>query len=85
VAGPVYDVPRILNDPQYAARQDVIAVRDPDLGEIRMVGVVPKFSETPGIVTHPGPPLGAHNREIYGEWLGLDDAALAHLAEEGVV
>ncbi len=85
VAGPVYDVPRILNDPQYAARQDVIAVRDPDLGEIRMVGIIPKFSETPGAVTHPGPKLGAHNREIYGNWLGLDDAALANLAAEGVV
>ena len=85
VAGPVYDVPRILEDPQYAAREDVIPVQDPDLGEIKMVGVVPKFSETPGAVTHPGPRLGAHNHEVYGEWLGLDDAALARLAAEGVV
>ena len=85
VAGPVYDVPRILEDPQYAAREDVIPVQDPDRGEIKMVGVVPKFSETPGAVTHPGPRLGAHNHEVYGEWLGLDDAALARLAAEGVV
>jgi crotonobetainyl-CoA:carnitine CoA-transferase CaiB-like acyl-CoA transferase len=85
VAGPVYDVPRILNDPHYAERQDVIAVRDPDLGDLQMVGVVPKFSATPGAVTHPGPRLGEHNREIYGDWLGLDDTALARLAEEGVV
>lgn len=85
VAGPVYDVPRILNDPQYAARQDVIAVQDPDLGEIRMVGVVPKFSKTPGAVTHAGPRLGEHNHEILCRWLGLDDAALQRLAEEGVV
>lgn len=85
VAGPVYDVPRILSDPHYAAREDVIAVRDPDLGELRMVGVVPKFSETPGGVSHPGPTLGEHNREIYGGWLGLDEAALARLAEEEVV
>jgi len=85
VAGPVYDVPRILEDPHYAAREDVITVVDPELGEIRMVGVVPKFSGTPGAVTHPGPRLGEHNREIYRGWLGLDDAALARLAEEGVV
>lgn len=85
VAGPVYDVPRILNDPHYTARQDVIAVQDPDLGTLRMVGVVPKFSETPGSVTHAGPRLGEHNREIFGGWLGLDDAALTKLAEEGVV
>ncbi|HLW58427.1 MAG TPA: CoA transferase [bacterium] len=85
VAGPVYDVPRILEDPHYAAREDVIRVSDPDLGDLQMVGIVPKFSETPGAVTHPGPTLGQHNREIYGGWLGLDDAALARLSEEGVV
>jgi crotonobetainyl-CoA:carnitine CoA-transferase CaiB-like acyl-CoA transferase len=85
VAGPVYDAPRILNDPHYAARDDIISVQDPDLGELRMVGVVPKFSETPGAVSHTGPKLGEHNREIYGEWLGLDDAALTRLAKEGVI
>jgi crotonobetainyl-CoA:carnitine CoA-transferase CaiB-like acyl-CoA transferase len=85
VAGPVYDIPRILCDPHYAERQDVIAVPDPDLGEIRMVGVIPKFSETPGAVTHSGPRLGEHTREILGEWLGLDDDALQRLSEEGVV
>jgi len=85
VAGPVYDVPRILGDGQYAARENVISVRDPDLGDVRMVGLVPKFSRTPGEVVHPGPSLGEHNEEIYGAWLGLDDAALARLAEEGVI
>jgi crotonobetainyl-CoA:carnitine CoA-transferase CaiB-like acyl-CoA transferase len=85
VAGPVYDAPRILTDPHYAARQDVITVPDPVLGDLPMVGITPKFSETPGAVTHAGPSLGAHNREIYRTRLGLDDAALARLAEEGVV
>jgi len=85
VAGPVYDVARILGDPQYAARENVITMRDPDLGVIRMVGVVPKFSRTPGEVTHSGPRLGEHNREIYGDWLGLDDDAMSRLAEEGVL
>ena len=85
VAGPVYDVPRILRDPHYAARGDVITVDDPDAGPVQMVGVVPKFSETPGAVAHAGPALGAHNREIYGGWLGMDDDDLAHLTREGVV
>jgi formyl-CoA transferase len=85
VAGPVYDTPRILADPQYAAREDIITVRDPALGDLRMVGVVPKFSATPGEVSHAGPALGEHNHEIYGTWLGLDDEALARLAEEGVI
>ncbi|HEX4835923.1 MAG TPA: CoA transferase [bacterium] len=85
VAGPVYDVPRILSDPQYAAREDVITLADPDLGEMRMVGIIPKFSETPGMVVAAGPGLGEHNREIYGTRLGLDDRDMKHLQAEEVI
>lgn len=85
VAGPVYDVPRILGDPQYAAREDIVRAPDPDLGEVPMVGVIPKFSETPGGVAWAGPALGAHNREILGGWLGLADEDLERLRTEGVI
>jgi crotonobetainyl-CoA:carnitine CoA-transferase CaiB-like acyl-CoA transferase len=85
VAGPVYDVARILDDPHYAARGDIAAVADPDAGELRMPGVIPKFSKTPGGLRWTGPALGAHNSEIYGGWLHLDAAALEHLRAEGVI
>jgi crotonobetainyl-CoA:carnitine CoA-transferase CaiB-like acyl-CoA transferase len=85
VAGPVYDVPRILRDPHYAARGNILTAEDPDLGEVRMVGVIPTFSDTPGTVRSTGPRLGEHNREIYGKWLGFDDATLDRLATEGVL
>ncbi len=85
VAGPVYDVSRIIRDPQYAARQDIVAPNDPRLGELPMVGVIPKLSVTPGAVASTGPALGEHTREIYRGWLGLDDAALERLRVEEVV
>ncbi|HYM71182.1 MAG TPA: CoA transferase [bacterium] len=85
VAGPVYDVPRILADPHIAARGNVIAVPDADAGELTMVGVVPKLSETPGAVHATGPALGEHNREIYGGWLGLTEDEIARLADEEVI
>jgi crotonobetainyl-CoA:carnitine CoA-transferase CaiB-like acyl-CoA transferase len=85
VAGPVYDVPRILEDPHYAAREDIVSVPDPDAGDLRMVGVVPKFSETPGAVRSTGPALGAHNREIYSGWLGLGDDEIARLEAGEVI
>ena len=85
VAGPVYDVPRILADPQYEAREDIIRVADPDLGEIPMPAVIPKFSRTPGRIVHAGPRLGEHNEAIYGSLLGLAPDQLTRLAHEGVI
>ncbi len=85
VAGPVYDIPRILRDPHYAARDNVIAAPDPDLGDIRMVGVIPKFSDTPGGVRASGPRLGQHNGEIYREWLGLGEEDIEHLRADEVI
>ncbi len=85
VAGPVYDVPRILADPQYEAREDVITVADHELGEIPMPAVIPKFSRTPGRVAHAGPRLGEHNEAIYGGLLGLAPDQLTRLAHEGVI
>lgn len=85
VAGPVYDVPRIVSDPHYAARDDIVTVSDPDAGDLRMPGIVPKFSGTPGSLRHAGPALGAHNAEVYGGRLGLDAAELERLRADGVV
>ncbi len=85
VAGPVYDVPRILRDPHYAARDDITRVPDPELGEIPMVGIVPKLSATPGAAAWTGPALGEHNREIYGGWLGFDDGEMERLRAEEVL
>ncbi len=85
VAGPVYDVARILRDPHYAARGDIIRAPDPHLGEIPMIGVVPALSETPGAVVGPGPALGAHNAEIYGGRLGLSEEELDSLRAQEVI
>ena len=85
VAGPVYDVRRIFSDPQYAAREDIVEVPDPDLGRVRMQGVVPKLSRTPGRVVHPGLDRGAHNEEVYGGVLGLTADDLARLRDARVI
>ena len=67
------------------AREDIIEIDDPELGHTRMLGIVPKFSETPGAVDHAGPTVGQHNAAIYGSWLGLGETELAGLAERGVI
>ncbi len=81
VVGPVYDAPQIMADPHYLALEDILAINDPELGQTRMLGVVPNFSETPCAVHHAGPTVGSHNQYIYLSWLGLGDADLGQLAE----
>ena len=85
VVGPVYEAPQIISDPHYQAREDIIDIDDPQLGKTKMLGVVPKFSVTPGSVEHAGPTIGEHNRLIYGSWLNLDDTQLADLSDQGTI
>jgi crotonobetainyl-CoA:carnitine CoA-transferase CaiB-like acyl-CoA transferase len=85
VAGPVVTIADIVQDPHYAARSDIVSVPDDDFGTVRMQGVVPRFAATPGEVRHAGRGLGADNRAIYLDRIGLDAAELARLTEAGVI
>jgi crotonobetainyl-CoA:carnitine CoA-transferase CaiB-like acyl-CoA transferase len=85
VVGPVYDAAQIMEDPHFQAREDIIDIDDPELGQTKMLGVVPKFSVTPGAVEHAGPTVGEHNQHIYGSWLGLDEEELTKLKRRGTL
>ena len=50
-----------------------------------MPAVLPRFSRTPGAVRHPGPPLGAHNVEVYRGLLGLSAEEFEQLGTERVI
>ncbi|MDI3339622.1 MAG: CoA transferase [Sphaerobacter sp.] len=84
-AGKVYTAKDMLEDPQYAARENIVWVEDPELGPIPMQNVVPRLTATPGAVRWPGPALGQHNAEIYGDLLGIAPAEQAALRERGVI
>lgn len=81
---PIYDIADVFSDPQFAARQAIVSVPDGELGSVRMQGVVPRFSETPGAVRHAGPAMGQHNEEVYGG-LGLSAAEIAALRARKVI
>jgi formyl-CoA transferase len=83
--GPIYSAAEVMADPQYEARGMIETVEVPGLGPLRMPGVVPRLTATPGGTRWPGPPLGAHNDAVYGGLLGLDAAELAALRAEGVI
>jgi len=86
VCGPVYTIADIFQDPQFAVRDMLVEMQDPELGSIAAPGVVPKLSETPGETHWTGSwQLGCHNLEVYGGLLGLTEPDLTALTEEGVV
>lgn len=85
IVGPVYNARQIVEDPHYQEREDVIEVDDAELGPTKMLGVVPKFSETPGAVEHAGPRIGEHNAEVYGNWLGYEEDQLNRLLNDGII
>lgn len=84
-AGRIYKARDMLEDPHFAAREAIVRLMHPGLGEFAMHNVVPKLSETPGRVRHVGPGLGEHNEEIYRDLLGLDDDGLSSLRDAGVI
>lgn len=62
--GRVYSAPDMLADEHYAAR-DMIVRRTARAGyELPMIGVVPRFTRTPGTIRDVGPELGEHTAEV---------------------
>lgn len=81
---PILSIEDIFNDPQYAARENIVEVEHPRLGKMKVPGVVPKFSETPGSIRHRAPELGEHNGEILGR-LGLSEYEISELKQKGII
>ena len=74
---PVNDIGQIAADAHFAARENITTVDDSELGgRLRMQNVAGKFSDTPGSIRWAGAPVGAHNREILIDRLGLDAAVV---------
>lgn len=82
---PVMTAGDLVRDPHVNARDMVISVPDSELGTVRMQGIVPKLSRSPGEVRHAGQALGASNEAIYGELLGMSTSQIEELRRESVI
>lgn len=83
--GPIYSIADAFADEQYAARETIVTVEDPEIGELTMTGVQPRLARTPGVIRHAGRALGRDNAEVYGRLLGIDAEQLASYQAAGVV
>lgn len=82
---PILSIKDIFEDPHYQARENILEVDHPRLGKIKVPGIVPKFSETPGRIRHRAPELGEHNKQVYSEELGLSEEELSSLKAKGII
>ncbi|KAA9032407.1 CaiB/BaiF CoA transferase family protein [Niallia endozanthoxylica] len=68
-AGPIYSIEDIVNDEHFQARGMFETVTLPDGERVKVPGIVPKLSETPGSIEWIGPKLGEHTEEVIGNML----------------
>jgi len=83
-AGRIYSVADIVTDPHYAARDMILEAELPGGTRVKMPGIVPKLSATPGAVRWQGPALGAHTDSVLTD-LGRDAETIERLRREGAI
>jgi len=83
-SGRIYSAADIVADPHYQARDMLLDATLPGGTPVKMPGIVPKLSDTPGQVNWQGPALGQHTDEVL-HGLGFDQADIQRFRQAGVV
>ena len=82
----MFNVRDQYNDEHYAAREMTVPVLDRQSGvPIRVYGVVPKMSLTPGRIWRGAPSIGEDTTDILAKMLNLSDNEIADLYADQVV
>lgn len=84
-ASPCMGTGDLFPDPHLNSRGFWVTQEQPDSGPRTLAGIATRLEGTPGAMRHPAPRLGEHNAYVYGEILGLSEAEIARLVEDGVV
>ena len=83
-AGKVYTARDIAEDPHYAAREMLLTQHTRDGYDVRVPGIVPKLSATPGRVRASAPHLGDDTDAVLAG-IGITPEQIAALRERGIV
>lgn len=79
---PILEFDEVLASEQVVEREMVVSYEQPELGEVRQLGVPIKLSRTPGGVHRPAPALGEHTAEVLTE-AGIPAEQVAELISSG--
>jgi formyl-CoA transferase len=83
-AGRIYTAADIARDPHYAARGMLEQIVAGDGEPLKVPGIVPKLSETPGAIRTAAPALGQHTDEVL-KGLGYTADDVARLKQRKIV
>jgi formyl-CoA transferase len=83
-AGKIYSAADILRDPHYQAREMIRDIETKDGARMKVPGIVPKLSETPGQINTPAPDLGEHTDAVLRD-LGLSAGEIDRLRAQAVI
>ncbi len=83
-AGRIYSAADIAADPHYAARGMIQSIVAGDGEPLRVPGIVPKLSATPGAIRSAAPKLGEHTEEVLKE-MGYSGGEVSEMRQAGIV
>jgi crotonobetainyl-CoA:carnitine CoA-transferase CaiB-like acyl-CoA transferase len=84
-AAAVNDASDLAADPQLCGRGFFIDLQHPYLGKIRADGNPIRMSDTPACFRSAAPLLGADNRRIFIDLLGMDEEHFNRLVSQGII
>ena len=83
-AAPILERDEVFDHPQIRDNEMLTFLEHPMEGQVEMVNVPVRLSETPGGLRRPAPLLGQHTEEVLGE-LGYNAARIQQLRDQKVV
>ncbi|MDI9646332.1 MAG: CaiB/BaiF CoA-transferase family protein [Archaeoglobales archaeon] len=76
----------VLKDKHWLDRGDIVDVLDENTGRfVKQIGIVPKFSETPGKIWRGPPKLGSDTVKVLKELLGMSDYEIEELKKNNII
>jgi CoA:oxalate CoA-transferase len=82
---PINTVADVVRDENIRYRQMIVDLRQPNLGELTVVGSPFRMSATPASIRTAAPRVGEHSRQVLRDFLGYSDGKIEKLLNEKIL